>query len=229
MGLVDGPGMRLVIFLSGCTLRCIYCHNPETWQKENFTNTIFPQDVLNLYNKFKIYYGESGGVTFSGGEPLVQSKFVEECAKLLHQNGIHTALDTSGSVSGNFSELLDYIDLVILDVKAINDEEYISLCGNTPQNYKSFLALCQQKNKKLWLRQVIVPNINDDENHIKNLANYIKNIKNVEKIELLPYHSMAKAKYERLKIPYKLDGTPDMDKQQCSELERKLINLVHSI
>ncbi len=227
MGLVDGPGMRLVLFLSGCPLRCVYCHNPETWKLSDYTKTLSSQNVLELYNKFKVYYGESGGVTFSGGEPLVQADFVLTCAKLLKQNNIHTALDTSGSVSGDFSNLLDYIDLVILDIKAVEDDEYKKICGKTPENFKKFLTVCQQKNKKLWLRQVIVPNINDDDKHIKSLANYIKNIKNVEKVELLPYHSLAKSKYEKLNIPYRLNSTPDMDKQKCAQLEKKLKQLLN--
>ena len=227
MGLVDGPGMRLVLFLSGCPLRCIYCHNPETWQLSDYTQTLSPSDILELYNKFKVYYGESGGVTFSGGEPLVQADFVLTTAKLLKQNNIHTALDTSGSVSGDFSNLLDYIDLVILDIKAVKDDEYEKICGKSPENFKKFLTTCQQKNKKLWLRQVIVPNINDDDKHIEILANYIKNIKNVEKVELLPYHSLAKSKYKKLKIPYRLDSTPDMDKQKCTQLEKKLKQLLN--
>lgn len=228
MGLVDGPGTRLVVFLSGCPLRCIYCHNPETWKISDFTQAISPHDVLNMYNKFKVYYGENGGVTFSGGEPLVQSKFVLECAKLLKKHNISTALDTSGAVSGDFSKLLDFIDLVILDVKAIDDKEYKNICGNSIENYNKFLSLCQKKNKKLWLRQVIVPSLNDDENHITKLANYIKNIKNVEKVELLPYHSMAKDKYKKLGIDYKLNDTMDMDKEKCIELEKKLINLINT-
>ncbi len=227
MGLVDGPGMRLVLFMSGCPLRCIYCHNPETWKLSDYTQTLSPSNVLELYNKFKVYYGESGGVTFSGGEPLVQSDFVLTTAKLLKQNNIHTALDTSGSVSGDFSNLLDYIDLVILDIKAVKDDEYEKICGKSPENFKKFLTICQQKNKKLWLRQVIVPNINDDDKHIEILANYIKTIQNVEKVELLPYHSLAKSKYKKLKIPYRLDSTPDMDKQKCNQLEKKLKQLLN--
>lgn len=222
MGLVDGPGMRLVLFLAGCPLRCLYCHNPETWELKNYTQTVTSDDVLKLYQQFGMYYGESGGVTFSGGEPLSQSQFVLECAKLLKEHKIHTALDTSGASCGDFDELLDYIDLVILDIKAVDEDEYKKICGKTPENFNKFLSLCQKKNKKLWLRQVIVPNINDDIPHIQKLANYIKNIKNVEKVELLPYHSMAKSKYEKLNIPYRLQSTPDMDKQKCSELEKIL-------
>ena len=227
MGLVDGPGMRLVLFLSGCPYRCLYCHNPETWIKNNYTQTTTPKEVLKLYNKFKNYYDPSGGVTFSGGEPLVQSAFVLQTAKLLKKHNVHTALDTAGGVVGDFSKLLKYIDLVILDIKATTEKEHKAICGHDMQNFNNFLALCEKLDKKLWLRHVIVPNINDDEKHIEKLAKYIKNIKNVEKIELLPYHSMAKSKYEKFKIKYPLDVYLDMDKKIYAELESKLLKLLH--
>ena len=222
MGLVDGPNMRLVLFLAGCKLRCLYCHNPETWNFDGLKE-ISPEEVLKLYNKYKNYYGENGGVTFSGGEPLLQSEFVLDTIKLLKDNGIHTTIDTAG-VGENFDEILKLVDLVILDVKAIEPDEYKFITGREMSEFNQFLDNCIRLNKKLWLRQVIVPNINDDEPHILKLKDFAKSIPNVEKIELLPYHSMGKEKYQKLGIPYRLNDTIDMDKNRCKELQEILNN-----
>ena len=221
MGLVDGPNMRLVLFLAGCKLRCLYCHNPETWNF-NGVKEITSEEVLNMYNKYKIYYGDNGGVTFSGGDPLIQSDFILETIKLLKANGIHTAIDTAG-VGENYDEILKLVDLVILDVKAVNAAEYKFITGREITDFNLFLQKCVSLDKKLWIRQVIVPNINDDEEHIFKLKEFIKNIPNVEKIELLPYHSMAKEKYKKLGISYRLEDTADMNKDRCKELQ-KLLN-----
>ncbi len=221
MGSADGPGIRLVLFLAGCKLRCKYCHNPETWLMKNFKREISPEEVLKTYNKYKVYYGETGGVTFSGGEPLLQSEFVLKTIKLLKENGIHTVIDTAG-VGENYDEVLKLVDLVVLDVKAVDASEYKSLVGRDISDFNEFLSKCQNLNKKLWLRQVIVPGINDDKEHVLKLKNFVKSIKNVERIELLPYHGMAESKYEELGITYSLKGTENMDKERCKELENLL-------
>ncbi|MBO5910449.1 MAG: pyruvate formate lyase-activating protein [Clostridia bacterium] len=218
MGSADGPGIRLVLFLSGCKLRCLYCHNPETWNMSGFRREISSEEVLKTYNKYKVYYGNTGGVTFSGGEPLLQSEFVLETIKLLHENNIHTTLDTAG-VGDNYDEILKLVDLVILDVKAVDEDEYRMITGRDIIDFNNFVAKCQQLNKKLWLRQVIVPGINDDEAHMLKLKQFASELNNVERIELLPYHSMAKSKYKEMNIPYRLDTTPDMDKERCKQLE----------
>ena len=222
MGLVDGPGMRLVLFMAGCKLRCLYCHNPETWTSEG-ANNISPEEVLKKYKKYSNYYGETGGVTFSGGEPLLQSEFVLETIKLLKQNGIHTAIDTAG-VGENYDEVLKLVDLVILDIKAVKADEYKFITGRDISDFNIFLEKCKNLNKKLWLRQVIVPNINDDEEHVMMLKEFAEKIPNVEKVELLPYHSMAKPKYEKLNLPYRLADTPDMNKEKCKILQKLLKN-----
>ena len=221
MGLADGPGMRLVLFLAGCKLRCAYCHNPETWTISGAKREISKEEVLQIYNKYKNYYGETGGVTFSGGEPLLQSEFVFETIKLLKENGVHTAIDTAG-VGVDYDKVLDIVDLVILDIKAVENEEYKFITGKGIDEFNEFLEKCKQKNKKLWLRQVIVPGINDDKEHVLKLKEFAKNIPNVERIELLPYHSMAEHKYTELGIEYKLKEVPDMEKEKCKELEKLL-------
>lgn len=221
MGSADGPGVRLVLFMSGCKMRCLYCHNPETWDMAGFRQEISSQQVLDMYNKYKLYYGKNGGVTFSGGEPLLQPEFLLETIKLLKQHNIHTALDTAG-VGENYEQVLNLVDLVILDVKAVDEAEYKYITGHDMRNFNEFLAKCQQLDKKLWLRQVIVPNINDDEGHILRLKQFVSGLKNVEKVELLPYHSMGKSKYDKMGFKYRLDGTPDMDKNECRRLEQLL-------
>jgi len=222
MGLVDGPGVRTVIFMQGCALRCLFCHNPETWEiKKGKQYT--PEQLVAKIKHYKNYYGETGGVTFSGGEPLMQTEFLLETCKLLKKEDINICLDTAGVGTNNY-EILDYIDLVIFDIKAIDNESYKKMTGHEINKSLEFLKACQDKNKKLWLRQVIVPGINDTKEYILKLKEFSNNIKNVEKIELLPYHTMGVNKYKELNIPYVLQNTLSMDKQKCIELEKLLRN-----
>ena len=222
LGLVDGPGIRTVIFLNGCKLRCLFCHNPETWKLSE--NNITVDELVKKILRYKPYYKNTGGVTFSGGEPLLQSEFLIEVCKELKKENIHIALDTSGVGNENYEEILKYIDLVILDIKAITAEDYKYITSFDIDEFNKFLDICQKLDKKLWLRQVIIPQINDNENYIFKLKKYIKNIKNVEKVELLPYHNMAKDKYKQLEISYPLEKTENMDKDKCKELEKILSN-----
>ena len=217
MGLVDGPGIRCVVFFGGCPLRCKFCHNPEMWTtKESILYT--PKELYEKIERFKPYFKNNGGVTFSGGEPLNQPKFLKEVLILCKNNGINTCLDTSG-VGNNYEELLDYVDLVILDIKDYRDDKYLDLTGKDISSFNKFLNICKNKNKKLWLRQVVIPTINDNEDYILGLRDYIKNIPNVLKVELLPYHSMAVDKYKKLGIDYCLKNIPGMDKDLCKEWE----------
>ncbi len=224
MGSADGPGVRLVIFLTGCKLRCLYCHNPETWRIEDAKTEISSEEVLKTYNKYKVYYGETGGVTFSGGEPLLQPEFLIEAIKLLKQNNVHVALDTAGVADCDYSEILNLVDLVILDVKSVDANEYTQITGQKIEKFNKFLQDCIAKNKKLWLRQVIVPGINDIKESVLKLKEFASKIPNIERIELLPYHSMAISKYKELGIPYRLNNVPDMDKEKCKNLEELLKN-----
>ena len=220
MGLVDGPGIRTVVFMQGCTLRCVFCHNPESWSFKGGTKYT-PLELVNKISRFKPYYGEDGGVTFSGGEPLGQPEFLLETCKLLKKENINICLDTSG-VGTKYEELLDYIDLIILDIKHITPGGYEMITGAKMDKFQKFLETVQRKNKKLWLRQVIVPGINDTKEYILQLKEYISKIKNVEKVELLPYHTMGVGKYKDLNIKYKLDGVQPMDNLKCKELEKIL-------
>ena len=210
MGLVDGPGIRFVVFLQGCNLRCAYCHNPETWQKEKLCQKYTPKELIAKILRYKNYYGKTGGVTFSGGEPLLQADFLLECLKLCKKNNIHTAIDTAGVGYGEYKEILKYTDLIILDIKAVDKEEYKKLTGQSIDYFNEFVRQVQQSGNKLWIRQVIVPTINDNEKNIVALKDYVKKLKNVEKVELLPYRTIGVSKYKELKIPYRLENIEDM-------------------
>ncbi len=225
MGLVDGPGIRMVIFLQGCPLRCLFCHNPETWsQEKNILMT--PEEVLKKAMRYKNYFGENGGITFSGGEPLFQPDFLLETLKLCKKENIDTALDTAGVNNhiGNKEEILKYVDLVLWDIKAIDKEAYKKMTSKDIEESLEFLRLCQKLNKKMWLRQVIVPGINDTEEYILKLKEFIKPLKNIEKVELLPYHTMGIEKYKKLGLKYRLAQVEAMDIQKCKELEKLLLD-----
>lgn len=223
MGLVDGPGIRVVVFLQGCPLRCLFCHNPDTWEKgKNFLTT--SDDVVNTVRKYRSYIEDNGGITLSGGEPLFQSEFTLDILKKCKKAGIHTALDTSGTGYDKrlLEEILKYTDLVILDIKAINKTNYKKITGYDIDDFNYFVDILNKLNKKVWLRQVIIPTINDNEKYIKDLKKYMKKIKNVERIDLLPYHTMGVSKYKKLNIKYRLDGIEAMDKNRIEELKKLL-------
>lgn len=216
LGLVDGPGIRIVVFFNGCLLRCKYCHNPEMWHKkeENYT----PEELANKIKRYIPYIKKNGGVTFSGGEPILHSKFIIEVAKILKKDNIHIALDTAGVGLDDYDELLSYIDLVILDIKYTNENEYKKLTGLDITKAESFIKSLNKANKEVWIRQVIVPNLNDNEKYLDSLINYLKEINNITKIEFLPFHRLGREKYLKLNIPYPYEDKDDMDKIKCNEL-----------
>lgn len=219
MGLVDGPGIRTVVFFQGCKLRCAYCHNPDTWSCSGGTD-VEPAELIKKILRFKPYFERSkGGVTFSGGEPLLQPEFLLEMLKLCKANNIHTTIDTAGYGKGNYEEILKYVDLVLLDIKHVTDIGYKDLTGQTINESKKFLDCVQAMDKKMWIRHVVVPGITDSEEHLKELADFIKPLKNVEKIELLPYHVLGVAKYENMNIPYRLEGLKPMNQDKLKKLE----------
>ena len=223
LGTLDGPGIRFVVFLQGCKLRCLYCHNPETWNlNSKDAIEISPQELVEKVEKYKNYYGEDGGVTFSGGEPLLQPEFLLECLKLCKEKNIHTCLDTAGFGFGDYEEILKYTDLVILDVKAVEQNEYTKITGHKIHKFNEFLQVAQNMNKKMWLRQVIVPNINDDKEHILKLKQFASTIKNVEKVELLPYKTIGVHKYKTLNLKYRLENVPELSQEKLDELNKYL-------
>ncbi|AWI06530.1 pyruvate formate-lyase-activating protein [Clostridium drakei] len=221
MGLVDGPGIRTVVFMQGCSLRCAYCHNPDTWNFQGGTE-ITPEELVKKIVRFKPYFKNGGGVTFSGGDPLMQPDFLIEALKLCKEQGIHTTIDTAGYGVGKYDEILKYTDLVLLDIKHVDDCGYRNLVGQSKKGFDEFLQAVQEANTKLWIRHVVVPGITDSEEHIKKLASIIKSIKNVEKVELLPYHTLGVEKYNKMGIEYKLSNVDSMNKEELNKLYKIL-------
>ena len=222
LGLSDGPGVRIVVFMQGCPLRCLCCHNPDTWEKGN--NLLITSDeIVNTVRKYRNFI-ENGGVTLSGGEPLFQSEFTLDIFKKCKKAGFHTALDTSGTGYNKkiLDEILKYTDLILLDIKAITNSNYKKITGKDMTEFNYFLNRIQKLNKKIWIRQVITPGINDTEDYIINLKKYLSKIKNIERIDLLPYHNLGVDKYKKLGIKYRLEGTPNMDKRIIKEFEKIL-------
>lgn len=210
-GTVDGPGIRYVIFFKGCPLRCRYCHNPDTWTMDGATEYTVDEIVTNSL-KYKGYFRNGGGVTVSGGEPLVQIDFVIELFKKLKENDIHTAIDTSGiiynennlEVIKKLDELNKYTDLYLLDIKHIDSVEHEKLTGLPNENILKFAKYLSSKGKKMWIRHVLVPGITLNDEYLKKTKDFIDTLNNVEKIEVLPYHTMGIAKYKNLGLEYPL-------------------------
>lgn len=222
LGLVDGPGIRTVVFLSGCKLRCKYCHNPEMWkiQEPNYT----PEELVKKIIRNKPYFESSnGGVTFSGGEPLLQSKFIIEVCKLLKKENIHIAIDTAGVGNGDYEEILSYIDLVLFDIKHVTKDGYQNLTGIDIDESQKFIEELNKSGKPVWIRQVIVPGIMDNDKYLSGLKEQLKQIKNIKKIDFLPYHTLGREKYKDLGIEYPYETLKAMDKEECQKLYQKFI------
>lgn len=221
MGLVDGPGIRVVVFFQGCKLRCVYCHNPDTWSEKE-GNEYDVEDLVKKIKRFKSYFSASdGGVTFSGGDPLRQPEFLLEALKRCKEEGIHTCLDTSGVGFGDYDEILKYTDLVLYDVKHITEEGYLDMTGSRIDETNKFIEAIKRSGTKLWVRQVVVPGITDSEGYMKSLKKLVDSLENVEKVELLPYHLLGVSKYENMNLKYRLDGVPSMDREVCKSLKEK--------
>lgn len=209
LGAVDGPGIRFVIFMQGCPLRCKYCHNRDT--REYSSGTKYTVDeIVNKVKRYVAYMGEDGGVTVTGGEPLLQIDFVTELFKRLKEENIHTCLDTSGFVQiDKLGELLDYTDLVLLDLKHMNDEAHQNLIGVSNEKVKAFAKHLSNKGIPMWIRHVLVPGITDSEEHLIELREFIKTLKTVQKIEVLGYHTLGAHKWDEYEEDYPLAGVPE--------------------
>ena len=223
-GTVDGPGIRTVVFFNECHLRCIYCHNPEMWckQESNMTSDELVEKILHN----KEYFGKSGGVTFSGGEPLLHVDFLIEVSKKLKEYNIHIAIDTAGVGIGKYEELLNYVDLIIFDVKHTTQEGYKKVTRIDTDEFLKFLDVANKLNKKFWVRQVVVPGIMDNEEYLYSLKEFLDiNINNIEKIEFLPYHKLGEEKFKKLNIPYPCKDIPEMDKDECKKLYNTFMSI----
>lgn len=223
-GSVDGPGVRYVIFMSGCPMRCLYCHNPDTWDMQTGTQYTAEQ-LIKQALRYRSYWGKSGGITVSGGEPLLQIDFLIELFTLAKKNNINTCLDTSGVVfdaensekKQKFDTLMTVTDLVMLDIKHIDDEQHKKLTQHSNVNILKFVEYLNEKNVKMWIRHVVVPNITDSRDELLRVGKFLKKFNNIEKIETLPYHTLGKMKYDKLGLEYPLGDTPPLDENDAKK------------
>ncbi len=222
-GTVDGPGIRFVIFFKGCPLRCKYCHNPDTWNREGATEYSV-DDIYKQAIRYKNYWSNEGGITITGGEPLAQMDFAIELLKKFHENGVNTAVDTSGFIFNPDSEesikkheeLIKYADLFLLDIKQIYPLKHKELTGVSNDHTLAFAKWLSDHDKHMWIRHVLVPGITTDEQELRDLKAFIDTLKTVDKVEVLPYHTLGKVKYEKLGIPYPLEGVEPPTKEQVT-------------
>jgi len=222
LGTLDGPGIRFVVFMQGCNLRCGYCHNPDTWNLQEGSVTT-PEELIDKVIRFKSYFGKDGGVTVSGGEPLLQAKFVTEFFKLCHKEGINTCLDTSGSIlNSDAKELLNHTDRVLLDIKFTNDNDYKTYTGCSLNTPLLFLEELNCLNIPVTIRQVIVPTLNDSNENILKLKDIVKKYNCIDKIELLPFKKICKVKYDSLGMDFPFDKYEIPDSDCISNLNKIL-------
>lgn len=209
-GTVDGPGLRMVVFMQGCPMRCAYCHNPDTWPEHKGT-LMTTEELIERFLRNVSYY-KNGGITVSGGEPLLQSEFVTELFRQAKKEGIHTCLDTSGVIPGEYDSLLEVTDLVLLDIKHTDNKVHRDLTGHSNETVFSFLETLRKKQIPVWIRRVLVPGYTDDDTELFSFGEYLGRFSNLQAVEVLPYHTMGVSKYKELGIAYRLEGVPEADK-----------------
>ncbi len=222
LGTVDGPGVRFVVFLKGCNLRCGCCHNPDTWDASD-AKIMSAEEIVSKAVRYKEYFGKDGGITVSGGEPLLQAEFVREVFELCHENGINTCLDTSGSIMNEkVKALLDVTDRVLLDIKYTEDRLYREHVGCGLPEVLEFLSYLNEKGIQTTVRQVIIQTLNDTEENIERLKAIVKAHPCVDKTELLPFKKMCRMKYEKLGIEFPHGHLPEPTRERVRELEEIL-------
>lgn len=218
LGTVDGPGLRYVVFLQGCPLRCVYCHNPDTWDPAGGA-VMGTEELVEKILRCRPYFGAEGGVTVSGGEPLLQAGFVTQLFARLKQEGVHTALDTSGAGDlGKAPALLEVTDLVLLDLKFPTEEGYRQHCRGSLGQTEAFAALVAEKQVPLWVRHVVAPGLNDTLEDMAAVKSWAQRQPTLEKIEWLPFHNLCLEKYQQLGVPFPLADTPPMDREKLDRL-----------
>lgn len=227
-GSADGPGVRYIVFLKGCNMRCQYCHNPDTWAKDG-GELMTPEEVLKKALRYKTYWKEKGGITASGGEALLQIDFVTELFRLAKEKGVNTCLDTSGNpfsleepFKSKFDELMKYTDLFMLDIKHMDDAAHRKLTGQTNQNILEMAAYLSDHGKAMWIRHVLVPGITTEEDELYRLRSFLDTLKTVERVEVLPYHTLGVFKWKELGIPYQLEGVDPPTKEQIDRAKEIL-------
>ena len=227
MGTLDGPGLRVVVFMQGCNMRCDYCHNPETWEPKKNCEVYTPEKLVFMLNRYRPYFGEKGGLTISGGEPLLQTEFVKRVFQLCHEDGINTCLDTAGGLNtGSEDELLEVCDLVMLDIKMTTKEDYRKYIHWDFVPVHCFLNKLTKLNVPTWIRQVIVEGVNDTEENIMRLNELLRGRENIKKVELLPFKKMCEVKYENLGIDFPFASYPQTSQETIDRLQ-KMIEIAH--
>ena len=225
-GSADGPGVRYIVFLKGCAMRCKYCHNPDTWagQGEDWQT---PEEVLNKALRYKNYWKKNGGITVSGGEALLQIDFVTELFRLAKEKGVNTCLDTSGNpftrlepFFGKFRKLMEVTDLFMLDIKHMDPAGHRKLTGCDNANILDMARFLSDSGKAMWIRHVLVPGITDDEEQLTSLRKFIDTLKTVERVEILPYHTLGVFKWKELGIPYQLEGVEPPTEEQVKRAKK---------
>jgi len=230
-GSVDGPGVRFIFFMQGCPLRCGYCHNPETWSMTEGGEVMTAEAAFQKAFRFKNYWKNGGGITVSGGEPLAQIDFLIELFKLAKAKGVHTCIDTAGApftreepFFGKFKELMEVTNLLLVDVKHIDNEKHLDLTGKTNTNILDMFHYLDEIQKPIWIRHVLVPGYTADEDSLTRLDAFIKTLSNVQRVEVLPYHAMAITKYEKYGIPYRFKDVEIPDQETI----QKANDLLHT-
>ena len=234
-GTVDGPGVRYVLFMQGCPMRCLYCHNPDTWEIGK-GKEIEPETVIREYKKNAAFY-RNGGITVTGGEPLLQIEFLTELFRLAKREGIHTCIDTSGITYSDtntkyidtLDELMKYTDLVMLDIKHIDADKHRTLTGRDNAPVKAFARYLESRSIPLWVRHVIVEGYTDDRESLLELGRFIGGLKNLKALDVLPYHNMGEAKYRELGLDYPLRGMPNLDKSAAERAKAHILDGIKEV
>ena len=227
-GSVDGPGIRFIVFVQGCRYRCQYCHNPETWERAGGYEAT-PEEMFREALRYRPYWKERGGITVSGGEPLLQLEFVTELFRLAKEKGVNTVIDTAGEpftydepFFSAFEELLPLTDLFLLDLKQIDDDVHRALTGTSNESALALARFLSERGKRMWVRHVLVPGWTTGEEDLRRLSAFIAGLKTVDRVEVLPYHAMARYKYEELHLPYRLGDTPAPTAEEIASAEKIL-------
>ncbi len=234
-GTLDGPGIRYVLFMQGCPMRCLYCHNPDTWEIRGGT-PVTAEEIIGEFKKNRSFYS-NGGITVSGGEPLLQIDFLLDLFKRAKDEGIHTCIDTSGitfsGADNAYRKKLDALmlltDLVMLDVKHIDSARHKELTSHGNENILAFAKYLEEKRVPIWVRHVVVEGYTDDEESLFELGKFIGGLKNLQALDVLPYHTLGVNKYKELGIPYKLEGLAPMPQSKANEAKKIILSGIHSV
>ena len=227
-GAADGPGVRFIVFMQGCHMRCRYCHNPDTWKMDG-GDEVTADEILKRALRFKPYWGKDGGITISGGEPLLQIDFVIELFKKAKELGINTCIDTAGNpftkeepFFSKFEELMKYTDLLLLDLKEINPARHKDLTGFDNSNIIEMAKYLSEINKPVWIRHVLVPEHSDFDEDLDALGDFIDTLSNLDRVEILPYHTLGKFKWENLGIPYTLESISPPSAERIENAKQRI-------